>query len=292
MSYLTVQINGGAGKTVMFSAVIKNLKETYSSHKIISVTNFPELLLNNPNIFRCYKTGVTPYFYEDFVVNDGDIISSLDPYGDSQYLKGENHLISIWSRLLGATEQFKNPEIFITKREFDHFYNKNFQEFGKANKPLLVINPFGGAQKDVPYSWNRDIPPNQAQELVDVLSQKYLVVQVGREDQIKLKNCLHFSSSLRGVCCLLKLAKKRILIDSFCQHASAALNLPSTVVWITNKSKVFGYNIHKNILAKDPENFIHKIDSFAQEQNFIGTWNHYYPYNDSNVFNISEIVDS
>lgn len=292
MKYHTVQINGGAGKSVMFSGVIKNLQKSFPEHKHIVITGYPEVLINDPNFYRVYKLGSTPYFYEDFVRGSDNIISSAEPYNESHYLKGEQHLISTWSSMLQAGDEFQHPEMFISVREFEVFKNQFIAKFGEIKKPLLVINPFGGINKDVKYNWNRDIPPMQAQLLVDALKQDYAIVQICMNEQIKLKNCLNFSASLRELCCLLMMASKRILIDSFCQHAAAALQLPSTVLWITNTPKVFGYDIHTNIIAKEPDNIIHKIDSTLQEHNFTGSWNHYYPYNDSNVFNISEIVDT
>ena len=45
-------------------------------------------------------------------------------------------------------------------------------------------------------------------------------------------------------------SKKRLLIDSYLQHAAASLNLPSVVLWACNSPRVFGYKIHTNISAK------------------------------------------
>jgi hypothetical protein len=46
-------------------------------------------------------------------------------------------------------------------------------------------------------------------------------------------------------------SKKRLLIDSFAQHACAALNLPSVVCWIGNSEGVFGYDTHQNIKSNN-----------------------------------------
>jgi hypothetical protein len=48
-------------------------------------------------------------------------------------------------------------------------------------------------------------------------------------------------------------SKKRILIDSCLQHAAAALKQQSTVLWVGTSPTVFGYNIHKNVIAKLPK---------------------------------------
>lgn len=289
-----INISGGAGKNVMFSAVAKNIKRDFPEHNLIVISPYPELLINCKDIDRIYKTGSTPYLYEDFLQGEGHITSSIEPYGDDGYLQEKEHLIQTWSKLLGATPIMQMPEISINYREMLAFRN-NLSASMKIDKPILVINPFGGpSNQEMKYNWCRDIPPTQAQELVDFLNSegKYNIIQIVREDQIKLKNCNHFTGNFREICSLLKISEKRILIDSFCQHAAAALQLPSTVCWITNKPIVFGYNIHKNIQAITPTKIVHRIDSVFQSDNWNGSWYHYYPYNDDKVFDLKEIIQS
>jgi hypothetical protein len=63
-------ISGGAGKNLMFSAIAKNLKKVFQDHNIVVVTPYPELLINNKYIDRVYKSGSTPYLYEDLLQGD------------------------------------------------------------------------------------------------------------------------------------------------------------------------------------------------------------------------------
>jgi len=45
------------------------------------------------------------------------------------------------------------------------------------------------------------------------------------------------------------------------QHASAAMKLPSTVLWVGTSPETFGYEIHDNIVATIP-NTIKLPDSY------------------------------
>ena len=54
----------------------------------------------------------------------------------------------------------------------------------------------------------------------------------------------------RSIAILLQLSKKRLLMDSFTQHLAAAMNVKSTVCWVTTKPEVFGYKLHDNIFKK------------------------------------------
>jgi hypothetical protein len=282
-------ISGGAGKNLMFSAVAKNINKAYPNHKHIVISPYPELLINNPSFYRVYRLNQTPYFYEDFIENKDVIINSHEPYNEQDFLLNKRHLIETWSNLSCGISDMVYPAIYITERERSLFLNKNSN---LTKKPILVIQPFGGPNKETKFCWNRDIPSSIAAKIVEYFSKDYNVVQISRPDQIKL-NCIQFSGSFREICCLLQISTKRLLIDSFCQHACAALKLPSTVLWVTNSPKVFGYDIHKNIKAGNSDTKIHYIDSFLQKENWNGEWNHYYPYKkEEDVFNFDEIIES
>jgi len=291
-----VNIHGGAGKNILFTGVAKNIKATYPDHNLIVITPYIELLINVPFIDRVYKSGITPYLYDDIVSTSKDnICYSVDPYNDNGYLNEREHLIQTWSRALNVNTDMQLPEMHLTYREIENFNQTFLQEIIKAggNKPILVIQPFGGPENNQKYNWCRDIPVRQAQELTDRLSENYVVVQIAKDTQTKLERCVHFSSGLRDIACLLQVAKKRILIDSFGQHCSTALNLSSTVCWITNKPHVFGYPQNINVLANQSHNKnIHRVDSIFQSDNWEGTFNHYYPYNNDEVFDVNLILDT
>ena len=47
------------------------------------------------------------------------------------------------------------------------------------------------------------------------------------------------------------MSKKRLLIDSSVMHIATALNLPSVVTWVGTNPKMFGFDIHNNIMANE-----------------------------------------
>jgi hypothetical protein len=86
------------------------------------------------------------------------------------------------------------------------------------------------------------------------------------------------------------LSQKRLLIDSFAQHACAALMLPSVVCWIGTSPDKLGYNIHKNIRAKDSASiFTHNIDGIILEKEFVGV-PHQCNYKLNQAFDKQEIL--
>jgi glyoxylate utilization-related uncharacterized protein len=75
-------------------------------------------------------------------------------------------------------------------------------------------------------------------------------------------------------------------------HIATALGLPSTVAWVGTNPKVFGYEMHKNILANEPtreSNFQHSHYQKHLLYQDIST----VPYNDLNeVFDVVKIINS
>jgi hypothetical protein len=118
------------------------------------------------------------------------------------------------------------------------------------------------------------------------------VIQVCR-DQVQAINgieAVFAPMSNMELFALLLHSQKRVLIDSCLQHAAAALNLPSTVLWIGTSSNAFGYEMHNNIHAKLPESA--KLpDSYLFDYNFNGMV-HECPLLNLDIFDTSEIINS
>ena len=91
---------------------------------------------------------------------------------------------------------------------------------------------------------------------------------------------------------MLVLSDKRVLIDSSLQHAAAAMQLKSTVLWVGTTPKNFGYEMHSNIVAYPPKGNVKMIDSYLFDYSFDGIV-HECPYMDMNeMFNINDIFKS
>ena len=83
--YAIFSISGGIGKNIMATAVIKSIKKKYNNHNLIVLTAWPDVFLNNPNIYRVFRFGNTPYFMEDYVKDD-TIILQIDPYHHDSFV--------------------------------------------------------------------------------------------------------------------------------------------------------------------------------------------------------------
>ena len=244
--YVILHVEGGIGKNVIATSVIRAINKKYTDRKIIVLTAYPDVYFLNTRVHKVFQFGQISYFYQDYIKDCDSIIMSQDPYRETDYVYRTKHLSEIWCDMYNIEWDGEKPELYFT-----HLENEFLQTIIKKDKPIFLINAFGGAQNHQhKYSWARDIPPILAQEIVDEAINHYRVIQVRREDQIALKNCEYLSLNIRQLALALIHSDKRLLIDSYLQHAAASLDLPSVVLWSCNSPKVFGYQIHNNIQSQ------------------------------------------
>jgi hypothetical protein len=285
-------IEGGIGKHVAATAVVECYKKNHPDTQIIVVCAWPEVFLLSPFIHRVYRIGSAPYFYQDYIYNKKVKVFAQEPYKQTSHLTKQKHLIETWCDMIGVEYGNERPRVFFNFREKE----VGCKLFAKLDKPLLLFQPFGGPGKEHqqhPYSWTRDIHPEIAQQLVNKLSTKYDIIHICYEFHPTLQNCTRFDQivSKKVLFNLLGISDARLLIDSSLQHAAAAMNLPSTVVWVATESKLFGYSIHKNV-EPETKHLQGTIDSYLFDYNFTGTI-HECPYSSPNeIFNIDKILST
>ena len=288
MSTIICQVDGGLGKSIMFTAVLKAIKKQYKKANIIVVTGYPDIFIANPNVNKVLRFDQLSGVYSQYIMNKEAKVFVSDPYHRSDFITESAHLIKIWCESYGVEYNGEMPELFLLKAE-----KKYFEPFYKLDKPILAIQPNGGAQNQpLKYSWTRDIPYPVVEQVIEHFKNDYAILHIKREDQISYPNTLQALDAFRSIAVLLSLSQKRLLIDSSAMHIATALNLPSTVAWVGTNPKVFGYEIHKNILANEPTreyNFDHPHYQKHLLFQDIST----IPYNDLNeVFDVNKIIDS
>lgn len=243
--YVIFQIEGGVGKNVVATAVARAISNKYKDRKLIILTAHPDIWFCNPRVYKVLQYGATPYFHQDYIEDKDTILLLQDPYRQEDYIYRRKHLSEVWCDMYKIKFDGEKPELYFTTLEFDFL-----STLINKTKPIFLIQCSGGAQgQQHKYSWARDIPPVVAQQIVDEMSKTHRVIQIRREDQIGLNNAESLSLNPRQLAMSLLLSDKRLLIDSYMQHAAAAIGLSSTVVWIGNSPKVLGYELHKNITA-------------------------------------------
>jgi len=238
-------VKGGLGKSIISTAVLKAIKKEYKEAYVIVLTSYPDVFIDNPNVNKVIHHNDASDLHKDYIEDKEVKVFVSEPYLESDYITESKSLIEIWCNLCGVPFNNEEPEIFISKSEMEYF-----APFYKTDKPIMVIQPNGGAKNQpLKYNWVRDIPAVTMKKIIDKYKDKYTIVHVKREDQPSFKNTVAALDTFRSVAILLILSEKRLIIDSFVQHMAAALGLPSVVCWVGTSPKVFGYEGHINIKA-------------------------------------------
>ena len=284
---IVFQINGGIGKCVMATAVCEAIKKQYPDSKLIVVSGYADVFLNNPFVDRAFNYGGFSYFYEEYIENKEFKILAHDPYLQTEHVMQNEHLIKTWCEMFGITYNGEQPKIYLTDRE-----SKFFEHKFTSDRPILLLQTNGGAQTDMKYSWARDIPFKVANEIVQTYKSEYNVVHIRREDQVNFEGTFPVTDSFRAICVLISMSTKRLFMDSFAQHVAAGMNLPSTVLWVANKPEVFGYEIHSNIVANPFTANPELRNAYLGKFNIGGDLIEFPYLSEDDIFNVNDVITS
>ena len=288
--YLVWHIEGGLGKNIASTALLSSIKEKYPDRKVIMTVSHPEVFVNNPDIYRVYSLGNIPYFYQDYIEDKDVLVFRQEGYFQTGHITKEKHLINNWCDILGLEYKKQTPVINF------NLVQKRMVNLWRKDKPILLIQSNGGPMEDSKvYSWTRDIPPMLIRRIVERYKDEYHIVQVCRNKEEVINGvdeAYYQPMSNFELFTLLSATNKRVLIDSCLQHAAAALNLPSTVLWVGTSPKVFGYESHSNVVANQPKNKPKLVNSYLFDYSFNGEVIEC-PYDDATeIFNLEDIFES
>jgi len=290
--YVVFHVEGGLGKNVASTAVIKNIAEKYKDRKLIVMASFPEIFINNPYIHRVYRMGMTPYFWEDYINGQDTIILRREPYFETSHIMQKTPLHETWHKMyeLPYNKEKDLPELYMNMIQSEMPITWNRQ------RPILLLHTNGGPLMDgAPiYAWSRDMPRYVAEAIIQNFGQQYHIIQVVKHAsqaiQSPMVEIVDKQMSNFELFSLVRASAKRVLIDSCLQHAAAAYKLPSTVLWIGTHPEMFGYVMHSNIKAKPPIGNVKKIDSSYFDYQLDGQF-HECPYNSpEEMFDVNEII--
>jgi len=280
-------IDGGVGKNILATAVIRSYKNQHPDRKIVVTTSWPEAWFNNPDVFRFYPHGNNAWFHDLYVKGKDVHIVRHEPYFDHDYILRRRHLVEVWCKLAGIPYDGSNPAVYVNPLEIELMKLKV-----NKTRPILLMQTSGGGEgQRYPFSWYRDLPLGYAQKVADHFRDTHDIVHLGRKDQPLVQGATRPELGLREAMVLFAFSDKRLLIDSFGQHLCAAFQLPSTVVWIGNDPGVLGYAIHKNIRAQGTPVYNTYHSSYLEDFS-IGGEPLQYPYNTLELFDINELIRS
>ena len=131
MNNIIFAIEGGLGKSIMATAVLKAIKAQYKKANILVSTAYPDVFINNPNVNKIITSANNSGIYRDYVQNKDAKVFISDPYSTSDYITESKHLIEIWCDMFGIKYNGEMPELFLSKAEKQYF-----EPFYRLDKPI------------------------------------------------------------------------------------------------------------------------------------------------------------
>ncbi len=271
---IIMPITGGIGRNIFATSMIENFKRVYPTKKLIVVAGYPDVFINNPKINRVYGFNTVQHLYEDYIDrNEDTLMLEVEPYRHPEYMSGNRHIVDCWCEMLELPCETLMPRLYFSKseREIAEMFVKKF------NKPMILFQHIGGpvpndqantAMDKAIYQsmmFRRSLREKTTQKIVDTLSEAgYLVGSVQANNQFCPEKAEKSSFPLRAVFCLLPYVSGVIAIDSFLQHAAAAFEIPSLVLWMGTSPERLGYKLHTNLRrAECPTPECHRPNSYA-----------------------------
>jgi len=254
---LVLVVNGGIGRNIMATAVVRNLKKAYPDKKIVVMCGVPEIFLKNPNIYRVYSLANPVYFYEDFIKNRKSPVLNVEPYQHYDYTYKSRHFVQCWCEMLNIECDSVYPEMFFTEME-----NKLAENFVKLfDRPFVLCQFEGGKIPEGKDEKNRIIArnamyrrslPEQLQvKIVDELNTMGFKVGVVAHENVYIPGCCdRIFYPTRAVIALSQYATAMIVIDSFLLHGSAVFQKPALALWSGTSPEQLGYDCHVNLRNK------------------------------------------
>jgi len=215
---LVLHIQGGLGKVILATAVIRSYKLTYPKAKVVVVSGYPEVFINNPDVHRFYAFD-TPYLWQDYYGNPEYYVCAQDPYSTEAWIKSYNiHLVDIWTDMLGVLSVQREPLLYFSSAEVDEL-----QQMITTDKPLICVQSSGGFNPNQ-RSWTRNPSRTELDAYLGNFTQGYYIAHVCLPETPVLNNVHQRVENLskRQAMCLMYYANLVIGIDSYAMHCRAA----------------------------------------------------------------------
>jgi len=299
---------GGIGKNIASTAVIRAIKKQFPTKKIVVVGGSPEVFIHNPHVKKLFNFGNALHFYSDLIAdNPSAYIMKVEPYMHYDYLNKNKHVVECWCEMLGIEPDGVEPDLFFSPNELEaaKLYVDEFTNNGK--KKFAIIQWVGGKTPGQPNNpkemkgllaemYRRATPQKQMQEVVDFLVKecncKVGVVQHPNFPKLEGTEVIFFP--LRASISLIYYSDYFIGVDSFLQHAASAKQIQKKglVIWGGTAKTCLGYDMQDNWEIKAcPSPACHRPNSYLLDMQINGQmWD--CPYGEPCMKrNITEVKD-
>ena len=265
--YVIVSQNNGYGDQINASTMIRCIQEEAKRQgnpdiKIILKPAMHETWENNPRIHTLFKgEKIFEYnFFErwkkdkKYPVIDPSVYAYIETmdFNNNDYV---DPFAKILCDLNGIPFDEDNAELYFTDDEI----NVAQRVAESFKKPIILIHTPGSNLQNQnladphTFNLNKDWVFEHWVNLTNLLYNDFDVVQVGMPNEQLINGALDLRGkiSFRHLLALTLFCVTWVDIDSFLQHAGAAVKKPGVVLWGRTDPRVFGHTINTNMQASN-----------------------------------------
>ena len=270
VEFLVFVIQGGIGRNIEATAVVRALKKAYPEKKIVVICGSPDVFLKNPYIHRIYHLGQPVFFFDDYFLKGRSVVLNVEPYQHFDYVYGRHHFIECWCDMLGVPCDGVRPDLFLSDSE-----NRMAKIFvDKFGKELILIQGEGGKipandteKEDIVSKssmYKRSLKKDIIQGVTDeFLKRDFAVGVVRTPNQFLPKGAESINFPIRSILALIPHLAGMVCVDSFLMHGAAIFEVPAVVFWGGTNPKLLGYESNRNVVkAVCPTPMCHRPNSY------------------------------
>ena len=270
MKKCLINVDGGLGKNVMFTAILEEFKKVKGYDEIYVISPYFDVFKCCPAVTEAFPP-MQPTLYQELVLDPDCDIYWKEPYSNQRFIKKECHLFEAWAEELGFELTFPGnqyiPNLDNLEKKFPAIVNLAKEKLQELGDDFVIVQFCGGQSPLTPMNDEKG-NPRMYNEHNEALKRNYFK---GQQiiDEIKNKNpntkILHFAlqnePSYEGAikiqvpyltyAILAKKAKAVITTDSSLQHIATGNCSNITVIWGETRPEHFGYSCNKNICAEN-----------------------------------------
>ena len=241
-----IHLNGGIGKAIMATSMIKWVSENYPNKKITVISPWPEIFEYNTRVWRNLPMHQS-YIFEDYI--KGKDYRLGEPYQCHEYYNEDErtHLMNLYPKAygFGKYNDDPTPEVFLNAGEL-----KDSEILKMQGPPIFTIQFTGGLlqgrQQKTPSEQvdtsQRDMTHPMGQMVANILLKKgFRVIQVAQQQEHGLQGVLRFNLPFRRFIAMCPSIAGHIGIDSSMMHACNVFKTPQLIFFGQTHPDNLGY---------------------------------------------------
>lgn len=269
MKKCLINVEGGLGKNVMLTSILKEFKEQKGYDEIYVISPYHDVFKACSVVTEAFPP-MQGTLYQELVLDEDCDIYWKDPYNNQRFIKKQCHLFEAWAEEFGF-------ELYHPGDEYTPVLDKIESEFpavkNAADKYLeewkhnFCIVQFNGGQSPlgpmrdqngnpVPYvSTQEAIKRNyfKGEQIVKLLKEKYpdtTIVHFALPNEPTIEGTVKVEVPYLTYHLLAAEAKAIVCTDSSLQHLSTGVCDNITVIWGETRPEHFGYACNNNVCAQ------------------------------------------